>query len=485
MQEKITHSTNYLLLDVLSSLSSKEKKAFEAYIIAPLFNKNERLICLYHQLEKNNLTIPSKENLFAYIFEKELFNELKLNNAFSDLLRLLYDFLIHQRLHKQSLLQQITLMDCLIERNIHKPIKRITKKCLTLQAQSQEKSHHHYHESLQLLEQLDRLSLLQGQRSQPEQLQQMSDMLDVYYFCNKLRIACEMASRARLANQKYEPKLIETVLAAIESQPALLLQAPALQIYHALYELLTQPSIEQYDFLKATVYQFQAVLPKNELRDVFIYLLNFSVRQINYGNSTYYKEILNICQRMMEQGILLEYNQLTKWTFINATTAGIRLKSFEWTARFIKDYQQYLKKEERENTVDYQLASLYFAKGDYNKTLRLLQQVEFTDTFYQASARIIQLKVFYELEETEPFFALTKSIKGVLRRKRNLSDYHRMSYSNFVKVVKAIYELRLLPKYQKRLKHQKVKDLLDHLQPLTNKEWLAEKYERLMERVKI
>lgn len=474
------NSDNSLLLEVLTTLSSKEKKAFDHYIKSPFFNKNVRLVHLYQRLLDEQLFVSSREVLFTALFGNEPFNELKLNNDCSDLLQLLYGFLVHQYAINQPLQQQITLLECLIERNILKPSKRLTKKCQSIQGQIKTRSHHFYQEHLQFLEQQDRLALLDGRQQNQAYLQKMSDTLDVYFFCNKLRIACEMVSRTKLANQEYQPQLIEVILTTVENQPQLLEEVPALKIYYELYQLLTQPSLVQYQVLKDTVYEFQDILPNNELRDVCIYLLNFSVRQINYGKSAHYEEILNICDFLIQKDILLEHRQLTKWTFINVTTAGIRLKSFEWTEQFIKTYKPYLKAEERTNTVDYQLASLYFAKGDFDKTLKLLQQVEFTDTFYQASARVILLKVFYELNEVEPFFALTKSIKGVLRRKRHLSTYHRKSYNNFVRVVKGLYELRLLPKYQIKLKHTKIDQLLQELEPLTNKEWLQEKYELVL-----
>ncbi len=328
-------------------------------------------------------------------------------------------------------------------------------------------------------EQLDRFALINNQRAYDENLQNMSNSLDAYFLCNKFRIACEMVSRSGLLNEQYKAHFIESCLFEYESNQHRYITFPVLQIYYQTYQFLKQNTTEHYQILEQLLKVNSTLLSRSELKHFYTYLLNFCVRQINFGRSAYYENILQIYQILEKEGLLLQYGYLTQWSFINATTTGIRLKSFEWTERFIHQYKSALLPEERQNTVDYQLATLYFAKSDYAKTLQILQQVKFTDIFYQASARVIQLKVFYELEETEAFYSLVKAIQNLLRRKRNLSEYHRLCYVNFIKLTKSLFDLKLKPKYQIQRYHLKIHSQLSQTEPLTNKEWLWEKYNEL------
>ncbi|MEL6717950.1 MAG: hypothetical protein AAFO82_14830 [Bacteroidota bacterium] len=470
------------LQHLLSSFSINELHQFQDYVHSPFFNKNEKVKRLCDYLLEHELEVK-KEEVYQYVFEVSGFQELKLNNIISDLLQLAYGYLIQQQLTTQPLQRQAHLLECLIERNVQRPISRVIQKGKRIQEGVTAQSYQFLQEKYNYLEQLDRFALTQNQREYDENLQKMSDTLDAYYLCNKLRIACEMVSRSTMLNEAYNPNFIAAAVAEYEQNEGQYMSFPVLKIYYQAYQFLNQTSTVGYQELKALLQKYPTVLSRPELRHLYTYMLNFSVRQINFGRSEYYQEILQIYQTLIEQNLLLQHGYLTKWSFINATTTGMRLEAYEWTEKFIQDYQDALRVEERKNTVDYQLAALYFAKGDFANTLQFLQQVEFTDTFYQASARIIQLKVFYELEEIEPFYALVKSIRNLLRRKRKLSEYHRLSYLNFVRIAKRLLDLKLKPLYQIRERHLKFKTQLEGAEPMTNKEWLWKKYEIVIQKV--
>lgn len=473
---------NTTLYHLLYNFSSQELQQFQEYVHSPFFNKNEKVKRLCKYLLEQDLDVEKKK-VYKYIFENSDYQELRLNNVISDLLQLAYGFLIQQQLISSPLQQQTHLLESLIERNLQRPISRVIQKGERIQENIEAESYQFLQEKYNYLEQLDRFALIQNQREYDENLQKMSDTLDAYYLCNKFRIACEMVSRSAMLNEQYEPNFITATLMEYEQHQTQYQIFPALRIYYQAYQFLSQTSTLGYKELKSLLQQYSSILSRPELRHLYTYMLNFSVRQINFGRSEYYSETLQICQTLIQENLLLQHGHLTKWTFINATTAGIRLEEYEWTEQFIKDYQDALRVEERKNTVDYQWAALYFAKGDFSKTLQFLQQVEFTDTFYQASARIIQLKVFYELEEIEPFYSLVKSIRNLLRRKRKLSEYHRLSYLNFVRIAKRLLDLKLKPLYQIRERHLKFKAQLENAEPMANKEWLRRKYEIVIQRV--
>ncbi|MEM6698797.1 MAG: hypothetical protein AAF599_10405, partial [Bacteroidota bacterium] len=464
------------LYHLLHNFSIQELQQFQEYVHSPFFNKNEKVKMLCNCLMEKGLEID-KEQLYLSVFKNSDYQELRLNNVISDLLQLAYGYLVFKQTKEHPLQQQAHLLESLIERNVQRPIYRAIQKGTRIQQNIEAESYQFLQEKCNYLEQLDRFALTQNQREYDENLQKMSDTLDAYYLCNKFRIACEMVSRSAMLNEQYEPNFMNATLKEYEQNQAQYTSFPALKIYHQAYQFLSQTSADGYRELKVLLQQFPSTLSRPELRHLYTYMLNFGVRQINFGRSEYYRETLQIYQTLIEKNLLLQHGYLTKWSFINATTTGMRLEEYEWTEKFIKDYQDALRVEERKNTVDYQLAALYFAKADFSKTLQFLQQVEFTNTFYQASARIIQLKVFYELEEIEPFYALVKSIRNLLRRKRKLSEYHRLSYLNFVRIAKRLLDLKLKPLYQIRERHLKFKEELENAQPMANKEWLWRKYE--------
>ncbi|MEM1325325.1 MAG: hypothetical protein AAGI23_05190 [Bacteroidota bacterium] len=466
-----------LLHELLQQFSMAERQQFRDFVFADFFTTNPSVRKLAQYLLDNDLP-ESKELAYQSLFGTDGYEERRLNNVISDLLQLAYRFLVEQQLETRPLHLNSLLLEALMEKNVHRPIARLARKAKRIRDKRTDSSYQFLQDSYQHFEQLDRSALIENQSIYDPNLQTMSDTLDAYYLCNKLRIACEMVSRSQMLQEDYMPHLIDFVLQEYESNASRYVTFPALRIYYNAYHFLTQHTTDGYQKLKAELQQ-ESPLSRAELKHLYTYMLNFSVRQINYGRTDYYREVFHICQSLIEQDLLLQHGYLTMRTFINATTAGIRLQEFEWTKQFIATYKDNLKADEQQNVIDYQRANLYFAQGNFNKTLQLLQRVEFSNVFYQASARIIQLKVFYELEEVEPFYALVKSVRNLLHRKRQLSDYHRLSYLNFVRITKRLLDIKLKPKYQRERLQTDFEEKLNQLEPLNNKEWVREKYERL------
>jgi hypothetical protein len=202
--------------------------------------------------------------------------------------------------------------------------------------------------------------------------------------------------------------------------------------------------------------------------------------RINSGETQYYQEILLLYKLLLDEAIIFKNGTLTQWTFTNIITAGIRTRDYEWTERFIEDYQHYLAPDLRQNVYTYNLVNLYFEKKDYHSALRMLHNVEFTDAFYHLSAKLIQLKTYYLLAEHEALLALINATRRFVQRNRQLSDYQKKSSLNFLHILQRLSQLQYAAmnirdagKFKKQLEND-----LEALQPLANKQWLEEVFEQ-------
>jgi tetratricopeptide (TPR) repeat protein len=212
-------------------------------------------------------------------------------------------------------------------------------------------------------------------------------------------------------------------------------------------------------------------------------LLNYCVRQINTGAPDYYEEILSLYTFLLEKQLLEQRGKLTQWTFINILTAGLRLKNYTWTEQFIRNYKSALAPDNQENVYAYSLASLYFEKGELDRALQLLQEVVFTDAFYQVAAKIIQLKIYYLHQEYDAFFSLSLATQRFLSRNRQLSAYQKKSNLNFLKIIKRLFQLKNKADYLKRNRYQeqllKLKERIQNTDALGNRKWLVEAVDQL------
>ncbi len=268
----------------------------------------------------------AKPTVYRFVFEAENYQELRLNNVISDLLQLLYDFLGQLSYEKDEARRRSDQLEGLLEREVHNHIPRLARRYEQLLARRPTRSYQHYYHAYQYYDKLDRLSLTRGKRGYDASLQHQSDQLDLYYCCNKLRMACDMQSRNRVVNAGYQAAFLEELLPAFRESPALQ-KEPPLQVYYRAYRMLTEPGVDQHYFdLRALLQQHSSLFPRRELRILYNYALNHCVRRINSGQSRYYREIFELYQVLLKEQVILRNGYLTQWSYINIITAGIRLK---------------------------------------------------------------------------------------------------------------------------------------------------------------
>ena len=103
-----------------------------------------------------------------------------------------------------------------------------------------------------------------------------------------------------------------------------------------------------------------------------------------------------------------------------------------------------------------------------------LQKVNYEEIFLNLDARVMQLKIYYELSEYEVLEAFLQSFRMFLIRQRKRLVYHYEVYKNIIHFVQALMRLPTLSKSQINRLRQKI----TATPTLTEREWLLEKIEK-------
>lgn len=155
---------------------------------------------------------------------------------------------------------------------------------------------------------------------------------------------------------------------------------PCIEVYYHYFQAFTEKKGEEiFQKLKSLVKKYHQQFPKQEMRNIYLMPVNFGIKRFNHGERGYLQEVFEIYQQGLEYGIFIENNRLSRFTYSNIALAGMGLKAFDWVENFIHDYRRYLDLPYRENAFHFNLANLYFQQQDYQKTMNLLQKVEFYD----------------------------------------------------------------------------------------------------------
>ncbi len=474
---------NTKLIELLRTLNLKEFSRFRAYVHAPFFNKNKKLKALIDHILRFSPDFMhpqlNKKAIYPYIFGEQSYNEIQLNNLISDLLQLLYGFLSHLQYQQRPQYQKYLLLEELLNRDRPKHIERNAQRFKNIQAKSEIRNYEYFHHEYLLYEKLDQSVVRHAKRSFDKNLQLQSDNLDLYFFSNKLRIACDMASRNIVIQAGYSCDFLDDILNYYENNYRSFQSFPALSIYYKVLKMLeTEDNEQAYLDLKADLQQHQHLFPKLELWTLYKYAINFCIKKINSGKGYYYEELLELYKVLLENEIIFPNGYLSQWTFKNIITVGIRLEAFEWTELFISQYEKFLLPEEHFNASTYNRAALFSARKDYQQALQTLHNVEFTDSSYHLGAKIIQLKSYFELEETEALYALIEAFRKYILRNRDISEYRKKANNNMLKIAKGIYQLKVngsaMTTSAYNQKRKNLQQKLNELNPIANKDWLNE-----------
>jgi hypothetical protein len=469
---------------LLTHLSIKEQKAFESFVLCGFMTSSEALQNLCQQIFSHYPSIEQtaldKQQIYSQLYPGQSYNEKRMNNLISDLNALLEHFLMFRQFQGEELLQKRLLIKALLERDGLPFIDRAIRKYEKRAKQKPDKSFEAYYEKMAFHDLVDQYAVVQGKRAFDQNLQQKNDALDLYYWCHKFSIACDMLSRNIVTQSGYQCHFWEDLVLHFQKNSLQLKEHPVLQIYFKTYQMLSEiGKTDHYFELKTLLKRHIPLFPTHEINNIYKYLLNYCVRKINSGEELFYREIHELYKILLKEAILFQNGYLTQWTYINIITAAIRLKEYEWTEGFIYEYRNALLPEERNNVFNYGLSALYFEKRDYLKALEYLNTVEFTDSSYHLRAKILQLKSYFELEEEEAMLSLIEAFQKYIKRSKSIPDYQKKANRNFLKFTKQLHKLRIQQSTAHRLvferKRQAVTETLANTEPIANKKWLKEK----------
>jgi hypothetical protein len=284
-----------------------------------------------------------------------------------------------------------------------------------------------------------------------------------------------MLFHQRVSKAPYDIGLLEPIIDYVGEQD--LESLPALAIYYYIIRAIRESDHNKdegfFEKLRTTARQHGHLLPLKEQQEFYLMAINLLIPKLNAGIKSYVVEAFEWYRQGIENGILIENDRLSRYTFLNAAFVAIKLDELIWTEDFIDNYQQYLSDEHREQAAGFARARLYYAKRDYGATMRLLAQMDFKDHAHNLVSKYLLLKIYYELDEFDALESLLDSLAAYLRRKE-IVEYHKVNGRNIIRLLRAL--ARLNP-YESD-KKAGLRAEIESAKPLTEREWLLEMINR-------
>lgn len=472
------------LIQILATLSKKEFKEFQLFVASPFMNKNHNLIEFLSHLSNyqgnffdNRL---NKEEFFKKHYPKVKFEEQKIRYLQSDLTKLLEEYLAYTEYTKDDFRRKYYQVKSFNSRDLDKYFLQELDSINNLNSRQPFRDSKYYFNQHQISELSYQYTSEKRNRAFDSSLQQVIDNLEITFLARGFRYYCEMINRKNILSVEYNLSFFSQMVQYLGNE--MFDDVPAIRLYRLIYVALTEPdNIKNYQILLDELNEHGHFFSATEQRGMYVFAQNFCIRRINRGEEGALKEIFNLYKIMVEKDLLYEGNYISQPDFKNIVTTGLRLEEVNWVSNFIEEYRNKLNPEFSENAFTYSMAWVHFTKKEYDKALRMLLKVEFNDVYYHLDSKSLLMKVYYEMDEFDPFFSLVDAFKIYLRRNKFISDYQRETYHNFILLVNKLMKVKMKKNLMSAALH---KDVIN-TKPAADLSWLKFKSTELIIKNKI
>lgn len=459
-----------LLWEALSAFSKTELRDLDRFVRSPFFNQKATRILLFDYLYAclRHHQSPDSAAAFAAVYPESPYDDQKMRLLNSDLLALTEEFQTAQAVLQQTHLRSIALPARYRQRNLSKHHK-IALREARASLSNYPWRNAEYFDDMGALETEQYRSAASVKRFEEFNLQEISDLMDVAFIARKLRHTCFTLSHQAVFKKQYDLGLYNAVLQYIETHSGTLLTYPAIALYfHACRFLAGVNGEVHFEAFRLLLTGHAHLFPEDEIRSLYLLAINFGVKKSNESGQIWLRATFELYKEGLERKFLLENGFLSRFAYTNIVGIAMRLGEADWAEGFLLAYKPLLERRYREASFHLNSARVAYMRQRYGLALQHLQNADYKDFINSMNAKILQMKIYYETDETELLISHLDSIKNYIRRQGPVG-YHRDNYLRIVRYVQHL--LRIAHGDQKKLmafEQQLTEDSL----LLTEKEWL-------------
>lgn len=468
------------LAGVLNTFDKADRLAAKRFLQSPYFNSSEELLRLFSEI----LRLQEKEKpldklkLWKKAVGNKPYSDLRFRKYCSDLSKLMERFLAQQVFEEDEMQKKIFLLKGLSQekRKADKLTSSVVNQVLRLVEDSEYRDGAYFLSQYQTQKLFYELNNYGTKRGVKSNIEEISTYLDSFYIGEKLRLITEAESRKKLKSHEYNLAFKPEIVRLIQEHESSFENLPHIAIYYQILQILSEAEADDNYFqLKHLIEQNAHYFPRDVAVDeLYGAAQNYCVKQINRGNNSFLNELFDLFNLLINQELVVSDGEISPWYFRNIVFVGLRLGKYEWTEKFIVEYQQYLPEQLRENALTFNLAQLYFYQKKYNKVIQQLQFVEYDDISYNLNSKTILMATYYELDEIEPLYSLTDSFRTYLSRQRKLKKLPQSKIEDYLNLIRFIRRLiKIIPGDKASL--QKLRDDVQSTKGVVNANWLLEK----------
>ncbi|MBK9477359.1 MAG: hypothetical protein IPP56_04090 [Bacteroidetes bacterium] len=404
------------LLILLKALNRKEKALLNRFVNSPVYNQHKEVIALSNYLlslqdftERNT----SKQRVYAHLFPKSKYDDLRLRHVCSYLLQVCESCLGFIEYQNNAEQHQLNLLSAYRKHALQKHFVNdfLLVEKSTLVESKKNTNYFLYHSKIfheaQFSGYYERLNSL-------DYLKKSDENLTLFIVLNKLKNGCYLLSSAT-ANTTPKPVFIEEALSFAEQYD--LNKLPILDCYYCAYRAFEYPDQRPFFTLfKDKIASLAVTIEHEELKEMLGLAVRFCERRIEEGASVFERDLFEIYLLGLANEAFIENEKLGYSFQKKIIDLGLRLSEYEWVLAFINECNAINEKALKEDIFLLHTAKLHFAQSTISDCLQKLCRLSNQSLELQIEAQKLVVKSYENLKDSKQEKLANQQLKQLIKK---------------------------------------------------------------------
>ncbi len=457
---------NSKLLDVFRKFDETKVNNFSQYINIYKSKRENATIKLFELINNEFPNFESKKleknKAHKYLFPSKPYDEKRMLNIMSDLLRITEEFIAFNYAKQNQLENQYYLLQFYLENDLTKFFESTYKSTKEIIAREPENT-----ELLSFKYKLEWLYIQYQTKynTRYANLQEVYNTLSDFTTSQKLKLdsLCKINLFDDISKDFAGNFLTD--------------------FYVSINRLIVEQIEDEYAILKDKIFQHHLKISKYELKMIAIYLINFCIQKINQKEAYFNNELLVWYDFLETHNIILEANNTISAAIVkNYIAVATHDKQFDRATNFIERFHPYLDENEKEDVYNYNKANILFHQNKLEDALVLLNTAKYKDIFYKIDSKRLYIKLYFELskENEKRYFDVMDSTINAFKKyvytTKEITEQFRERNKNFYKYISKLINLNV----NEKAKLIVLQEEINKDNACSDKDWLLNKIAEIL-----
>ena len=483
-------------ISIMRFLTRDELKELGRFVISPYFNRLNDVTGLFNILKQKHPEYPAeavdKRKIFMKLFPGKPYNDSRMRNLISDLGQLTEKFLQQKSWNEENYYKDIIYHSYLLNRGMFSLFEKSHKK-VSLKQPDEESDTHYKSYGMEFL--LHSCYLYTNrQHKAAENLYKTYDSLAGFYLDTLVRGLYNFKVRKSMYDYEKTDSLFREFAAHFDFKGFSQRTGFAdknefvfINIQYHFFEMLNGIDFEDnFNSLLKLLTENESTLTRQLKYDTYNNLNNILAIKINEEGKDYSAYRLRIIKDTISKNLYYPYKKhpvMPILIFLTGVNLAIQAGETEYAVYLYENYLPVTLSGSRASLGNYTLAYIEFSKGNFGKSLELVNMVDYEVVPLRRHVKNLTLLLYYELEHFDSAESLVISYTQYIKRTEGFKGMYGPWYENFLKFYSELLEMKM--NGEQDTNHENIKDMQSRLNntiKVSFKTWLLEKITNLQQR---